>query len=147
MRRMPLAIGAAACLSLLILQLSGAHIHVGTEGYVGMPEISYSHDHHEHDRQHDHDHHRDHRVADAVNEHYAPMTAGPGHDHEDVQDVALVDQTLTAYKIPLVALALVLLFLVLSGARALAVPDIAFPVLSGRHTRWRPPLRAPPRPA
>lgn len=141
MRRTTRAIGAAACLSLLILQLSGAHIHVGTEGYVGVPEISYSHDHHEHGR------HHDHRVADAVNEQSAPMTAGPGHDHEDVQDVALVDQTLTAYKIPLVALALVLLFLVLSRARTPAIPDIAFPVLSGRHTRWRPPLRAPPRPA
>lgn len=37
-------------------------------------------------------------------------------------------------------------FLVVDEPRAIAFvgTDFAYPVLSGRHTRWRPPLRAPP---
>jgi hypothetical protein len=141
MHRMTRAIGAIACLSLLILQLSGAHVHIGAAGYVGAPEASYSHDH----GVHDHDHAP--RFEEAAIDHGADARSAFGDDYEDAQDVSLLDQTLTAFKIPIAVLALVVLFVALQRAHTLASADIVYPVLSGRHTRWRPPLRAPPRPA
>ncbi len=141
MRRITRAIGTAACLSLLLLQLSGAHIHMGAEGYVGAPETSYSHDHG------GHDHHHGHHASDASSDHGPLAILASGNDYRDARDVSLLDQSLTAFKIPMAILALILLFMVLPGARKLASPDIIYPVLSGRHTRWRPPLRAPPQPA
>lgn len=132
------AIGVAACLSLLILQLTGAHGHIGAEGYLGVPEISYSHDHG------GHDHHQGHRAADALAGHGPEATSD---DHEDAQDVSFLDETLPAFKIPMALLALIVLFVVFPRARMLASVDVIYPVLSGRYTRWRPPLRAPPLPA
>jgi hypothetical protein len=38
----------------------------------------------------------------------------------------------------------VLLFIHVPRGRAFASADVVYRVLSGRHTRWRPPLRAPP---
>jgi hypothetical protein len=135
------AIGTVACLSLLIVQLSGAHVHIGPEGFVGAPETSYFHDH----GAHGHDHGR--QVGDASIDHGTDASPISGDDYEDAQDVSLLDQTLTAFKLPIAVLALIVLFVVPPRAHTLATLDVVHRVLSGRYTRWRPPLRAPPLPA
>jgi hypothetical protein len=45
---------------------------------------------------------------------------------------------------PLALLVILILFAVAPVFRMLATADFVFRVLSGRYTRWRPPLRAPP---
>jgi len=141
MRRMTRTIGAIACLSLLTLQLSGAHVHLGPEGYVGVPETSYSHDHGEHD------HHHGHHAADAAIDHAEEASAKPGNDYGDAEDISVLDQTLPAFKIPLAVPPPIALFAFAPRVRSLASPNVAYRVLSGRYTRWRPPPRAPPQPA
>lgn len=141
MRQKTRTIGAIACLSLLTLQLSGAHVHIGPAGYVGVPETSFSHDHGEQD------HHHGTHVADAAIDHAAEVSAESDNDYGDAQDVSLLDQTLPAFKIPLAVPAPIALFAFAPRVRSLASTNVVYRVLSGRYTRWRPPLRAPPQPA
>jgi len=127
----------ASCLCLLILQWSGLHVHASERGYVGGPETAstHSHIHHDHDTRHSQDRQGVSGNPDAR------------HDYGDARDLSLLDLALVAFKLPLAILALIFLFAVFPFIRTLADPEIAYPVLSGRHTRWRPPLRAPPRSA
>lgn len=130
-------IGVAACLSLVMLQLSGLHLHADAHGYIGGPETSYSHTHtHDH---HGADHHDRSDAADGDD-----ASSAPGHDYDDARDVSLLDLALNTFKSTLAILAFVLLLPIAPRVRALACADLAYPILSGRHTRWRPPLRAPP---
>ena len=128
----------ASCLCLLMLQWSGLHVHASETGYVGGPETAYTHSHAHHD-------HLDARHS----EHHETASAnGSGsHDYGDARDVSLVDQALVAFKLPPAILALVFLFAVFPLVRTFAGREVAYPVLSGRYTRWRPPLRAPPQSA
>ena len=124
----PFAVVVSVCL--LMLQLSGAHVHADETGYVGMPEVSYKHTHGHH---HDSDaHHLDDGVETSDG------------DHEDMRDVSLLDGALSAFKMPLALTASAILVAIAPATRELFGTDHVHPVLSGRHTRWRPPLRAPP---
>ena len=130
-------IGVVSCVCFVMLQWSGLHVHANETGYIGGPETTYTHSH---GHRHPHDgHHSDDWRAD-----YA---ARGGHDYGDARDVSLLDKALIAFKLPVAILALVVLFAIFPFVRTLANAEIAYPVLSGRHTRWRPPLRAPPQPA
>ena len=126
MRRTKSAIGATAWLSLLMLQLSGLHAHANEHGYIGVPESANSHTHSQH--LNDSDHNGDYHV----------------HDYEDVRDVSLFELASGTFKLPLAILTLIFLFSFFPRIRTFVRTNLAYPVLSGRHTRWRPPLRAPP---
>lgn len=137
--RNPLAI--AACISLLSLQLGGVHVHADETGFTGAPETPFTHSHTHHD--HDRSHHGSGLAADDGDH----EEVNPAHEYDDATDVSLLDLALSTFKMPLAVLTLFLLFAVFPIRAALTGIDLAYPVLSGRHTRWRPPLRAPPQPA
>jgi len=139
MRRMTKPIAIAGCLCLLTVQFSGLHMHRDAEGYVGVPETAHTH-------RHGHDDYNDAIHFDAAHDDDADHR-DESHDYEGVRDVSFFDLSLSPGKIPLAILAFALLFLALPHTRTLAGRNIVYPVLSGRHTRWRPPLRAPPHPA
>jgi len=134
-------VALASCLCFLVLQWSGLHVHANEAGYIGGPETPFTHRHARHD---DHD---AHHVGDGDHDHGAPASPGADHDYGDARDVSLSDQGFLAAKSPLAILALILVFLfaICPLIRALTSAEIVYPVLSGRYTRWRPPLRAPPR--
>lgn len=127
MRRISKPLAIAACLCLLALQLSGVHTHADDNGFIGSPELSFTHVH----GQHDHDAHHD---------------GGVGHaeDNDHARDVSILDLALGVFKMPMAIFALVLLCAVVTILGRPSIVDIVHPVLSGRYTRWRPPLRAPP---
>lgn len=129
-------IGVAACFSLLMLQLSGPHIHADEHGYIGVPETSYSHSH-----THD-DHGADHHDGGVT--HADEESGASGRDYGDARDVSLLDLALSAFKLTLALLVFAFLFTILPRVRTPVSADFVQPILSGRHTRWRPPLRAPP---
>lgn len=136
-------IGAVSCISFLLLQWSGAHVHANDAGFVGGPETAYPHNH----VHHDHDHDGARQSSDPIGDGAFPESSASGDDYDDARDVSIFDQTHVAFKPPLAILALVFLFAIVPLVRALAGAERAYRVLSGRHTRWRPPLRAPPQPA
>lgn len=141
MRRSRNPLVFAACLSLLSLQLSGVHVHADDGGYIGAPETPFTHSHGLHD-------HGDAYHAGTVDDSgHGDHDTSPSHDYEGAQDVSLLELALGTFKMPIAILALFLLFLVLSRIRSLCASEFVSRVLSGRHTRWRPPLRAPPLPA
>lgn len=141
MRLLVKPIGIAASLSLLVLQLSGLHVHADEHGYIGAPETSYEHSHVHQDHRVLHDQHR----ADLAHaDHAAPDAL---HDHGDARDLSFFDLALSGFKLPLAIIALVVLIVLMPRVRTLASEELVRPILSGRHTRWRPPLRAPPRAA
>lgn len=113
-----------------MLQLSGAHLHADEHGYVGAPEVSYSHTHVHPDAGHVHQH--------------ADGGAHSAHDHDDARDVSLVDPALSSFKLPFALFALFILFALVPQFRIFGMAEFLFPILSGRFARWRPPLRAPP---
>ena len=131
----------AACLGLLFLQLSGVHVHADDSGYIGVPETPFTHSHGHHS--HKDAHHDD--PLDAGHEDHGDI--GQSGDYDAARDVSLLDLALSLFKLPLAILALVLLFALLPGIKAYVSFHFVYRVLSGRHTRWRPPLRAPPQPA
>lgn len=137
MRRVKIAIGASAWLSLFILQLSGLHAHANEHGYVGTPETGYSHTHTPH-----HEHIADHGGTD----HGGTDHGGSHdvHDFEDLRDVSFFELASGKFKISLIFLALIFLFSFHPVARTLTPSFLSYRPLIGRHTRWRPPLRAPP---
>jgi hypothetical protein len=141
MRRLTNPLALAACLSLLSMQLSGVHVHADDSGYVGVPEASFTHSHGHH--VHDNEHHGGNAKVD----HGHRGDSAPAHDYEHAKDVSVPDLALGTFKLPLAIPAPILLFTEFPAIRTLASTDFVFPVLSGRHTRWRPPLRAPPQPS
>ena len=133
MRRAHRIIAIAASVSLLTLQLSGVHAHEDSAGHISLPESSYSHSHSVHGHAHPHPH-----PADKAD-----------HDHEgdpsEEKEISLFETGPGGnFKLPMAAPAFVQLLLVVPHEKALARALVSAPVLSGRHTRWRPPLRAPP---
>jgi len=142
----PIVVAASVCL--LALQWSGLHVHADEAGYIAVPETSSTHHHgHRLGGQHHGGARRGGASADAGDHGDAPA-AGPdrGHEHEyeDARDVALAELALGVATTPVLAPPLVLLFSLQPRVSALASSDVVYPVLSGRYTRWRPPLRAPP---
>jgi hypothetical protein len=138
MRRIIKPVAFVSCLCLLMLQWSGLHVHANETGYIGGPETSSTHSHVHHDH---------HGAQISEDREAAPGDPNTDDDYGDAHDVSLLHQALVAFKLPLAILALILLVGVFPLIGALAGPEIAYRVLSGRHTRWRPPLRAPPRSA
>lgn len=129
MLRLKKPLAVVVSVSLLMLQLSGAHVHASESGYIGAPKVSY---HHTHEHSQDAAHHHD------------DATGNPERDHEDMRDVSLLDPALSTFKMPLALLVILILFAVAPVFRVLATAEFVCRVLSGRYTRWRPPLRAPP---
>lgn len=146
MSRIAKPISVIAGLSFLLLQSGGVHVHADAAGFIGAPETSYAHGP---DRHSLHDEHvsaapsREHPGSD----HPAHGASGSVDDHGDVRDVSLLENALGTYKLPFAIIALVAVFAIFHRTRTPASAEIVYPVLSGRHTRWRPPLRAPPQPA
>jgi hypothetical protein len=155
MRTLSTALMSAACLSLVALQMSGLHMHVNTSGNAGLSEVAHAHGQvlHEHDAG-PHlagfpfvdEHATDSKIA---HHHAVEDTAAHEHDggqnHAGDLDVSIVKfgTGISKLLLDLISLALILLMVVApadSLARSTAVPR-----LIGRHERWRPPLRAPPR--
>jgi hypothetical protein len=141
MRRYSNPLVIAACLSLLFLQLSGIHVHADENGYIGVPETPFSHSHVHHD------HHDGHRTGAANVDHSNHGGPGDSGGFEDARDVSLLNLALSIFKMPLAIFALVVLFALLPSVKEFLSFHFVYRVLSGRHTRWRPPLRAPPQPA
>lgn len=141
MRRMTNPLVFATCLSLLSLQWSGVHVHADDTGILSVPETPYTHRHTDHDRTDAH-HHRAGSAHRDDHGHERPVD-----EYNDARDVPLLGLALGIFDLPLVLLGLVLLWVVIPQVRTLASPIIVYAVLSGRYTRWRPPLRAPPQPA
>lgn len=139
MRYLTRPIGVAACLCLLTLQFSGLHVHIDDEGFVGGPETAATHNH-----GHSHSHSHSDVHIDGPSDGQSHGDPGSGNEYEDARDVSLLDLSPKPGKIELAALLGDALFTVAPLARALQSAEVAYPVLSGRHTRWRPPLRAPP---
>jgi hypothetical protein len=121
-----------------MLQLSGLHTHANEHGYVGAPETAYSHVHTT-----DHGHQPEQSDSDHVHE-LSLGSADHVHDYEDARDLSVFELASGKLKLSLAILAPAFLLCVSSGFPALLNPHFAYRVLSGRHTRWRPPLRAPP---
>lgn len=105
-----------ACLSLLGLQLSGLHMHVGADGFDGTPHGTHSHD----------------QDTD-------------GHDHEGDADVSVVELGAGGSKLILFVVWVGLTLLTVLTPRERVSISSVVPLLAGRTARWRPPLRAPPR--
>ena len=135
--------GLAPCLCLLTLQLSGLHMHVDGHGYVGVPEPAHLHSRSlldRHDVEHSH-------AAGADHSEHADGAHAHDETYEGARDVSLFDLSLSGAKVPWALLAMVFLFVVAPLAGAFSRTDFVCRVPSGRHARWRPPLRAPPIPA
>lgn len=121
---------------MVALQLSGIHMHVDGSGYVGVPEGAHLHSAFVHEH------------GEAGIDHPDPVAVGHPHEHDQefdgAKDVSLFELVSGASKqiLALVWFALVLPLLLWQAARLL--PTFALPVRTGRRTRWRPPLRAPP---
>ena len=163
-------VAVLACISLAALQLSGLHMHVDENGYVGVPEGPHSHSHaaHNHDAAavahdaHDHDaatvahDAHNHDAATVVHDHGGSAVAVHAHEHSGgpadsdyggTQDVSLFDLSAGATKLLLALICLTLFVPLLLQRAGNAFGGPALPVLTGRRSRWRPPLRAPPLPA
>ena len=140
MRRAKTAIGLLSSLSLLALQLSGLHAHADENGFIGTPKTGISHTHsiaHQHDGTHSDS------VTSGDHDHGGPSHV---HDYDDVRDVSLFELLSGDSKQTIAIPALIPKLVNGAHIQTYEVAEIAYPVLSGRHTRWRPPLRAPPQP-
>ena len=117
MNRMAGLLSLIAILSLLGLQLSGLHMHVDDHGYSGAPHGTHVHE-----------------------------GGTDPHDHEHETDVTIVELGTIASKhflfLIAVGLSLVTLFSVSRRLEPIHEPIIS----TWRRVRWRPLLRAPPRP-
>lgn len=123
-----------ACMSLLAVQVSGLHMHVDAHGYAGTPQSTHVHSQDTHS--HGGDKHRDHA---ALHEH-------PHGDrsHDGDKDVSVIELNTGGSKLVILAVwsGLSLLIPLTLGEKLSPLAAVPRPV--GRHTRWRPPLRAPP---
>jgi len=115
MRRVPFPIVAFAGLALLLMQMSGLHLHAGGRG----------------DAVHVHGAHV-HGVEPA------------GHDHRANVDVSVIDFGIAWSKIMPVLLAILPTVLAIVWALHAPWPPPTLLMPSRRRSRWRPPLRAPP---
>jgi hypothetical protein len=128
----------AACFSLIVLQLSGLHMHLNEHGYSGTPQGTHvhgpapQHNHAIHDGAHEH--------GAAAHDH--GQTGHP--DHSGDTDVSVVELGAGVSKLLLIFVCLGLVLLVLSRSSVKPSFNHVVPLPIGRHARWRPPLRAPP---
>jgi hypothetical protein len=125
MSRISSSIAVFACLSLLVLQLSGLHLHADATGQEAGLHGTHLH----HAAPEDHNHHG---IVEA-------------HDHASESDVSLTEQLGTSW-IKLISLLIVSVIAVLFGFRLVTRLRLA-PTQSGKVRyleRWRPPPRAPP---
>lgn len=137
MRRLPSTIILVACLSLLALQLSGLHTHVDADGYVGTPQGT-----------HVHGQGIIHSDGNGTHVDGADIDAhghGGDTDHAGDKDVSIVELSTGASKILLFLVWVGLLLLIVLELRNKISLNFVGPPPTGRHARWRPPLRAPPR--
>jgi len=168
-------IGLTACLSLLSLQFSGLHMHADAAGFVGGLEPVHVHGLGRHEQldhdpiAHDHNRHATAQSSERDREHHAVDAAGrlntsdhshthdgapaqssgvptTGEDYAGARDVPLLAPAIDV-SAGLSALTPAAGFALIDEPRLVTFlgTDFAYPVLSGRYTRWRPPLRAPPR--
>ena len=144
MSRLSTSITFVATLSLLALQLSGVHMHVDENGYVGVPEVAHSHSQgvHHHD-----DVNSTVRTSSRADEHPPVHSSDHPHDHDydGSKDVSLVELSGGASKMALALIGLAFMLPILLQQCGGFIPNLLLPVQSGRRARWRPPLRAPPR--
>jgi len=125
MFKIPSSIAIFACLSLLVLQLSGLHLHVDAAGEDAGTHVAHVH----YNAPKDYGHHG--VVED--------------HDHSAETDVSLTEQ-LNASWTKLIPLLIVVVIAVLLG-QGLHTRIRWTPTQSGivQHVKhWRPPLRGPP---
>jgi len=125
---------ALACVSLLAVQLTGLHMHVNAHGYVGTPQRTHVHSVGPHN-------HGD--VARVDDETIHSHERDPTHDGD--KDVSINEHSSATSKLVILSawLSLDLLMPVTPGEKITPYTVVPRPV--GRHTRWRPPLRGPPR--
>ena len=126
----------AACLSLVAVQFSGLHMHVGSQGYAGPPEGTHVHGqpaHHHGDVVHQHE-------SVVPGDHAHPV----GEDHTGDLDVSIVKFGTVVSKLLLYVMALGLLLLMVLRLTDTIARRNSAPRPMARHERWRPPLRAPP---
>jgi hypothetical protein len=117
MNRMAGLLALIAVLSLLGLQLSGLHMHVDDHGYSGAPHGTHVHE----------------------------GSTDP-HDHEHETDVTIVELGTIASKHFLFLIAVSFSLMTLFSVSRRLAPIHEPPIVAGRRVRWRPLLRAPPRP-
>jgi hypothetical protein len=132
----------AACLSLLGVQVSGLHVHIGAEGFDASPHTRHIHGARpspaaDTDLEHGlHSHgaeHHEHPVRDAADD-----------DHAGDRDV-YVDLGAGTSKLLILFLWIALGLLVLLPPMAQSIrPSDIVQRPKQRYERWRPPLRAPP---
>ncbi|MCZ6585911.1 MAG: hypothetical protein O6930_07835 [Gammaproteobacteria bacterium] len=137
MRRTPSSIILIACLSLLALQLSGLHTHIDAYGYVGTPQGTHVHGPgiiHS-------DGKRTHLDGTGIDGHEQSGET----DYAGDKDVSIVKLNTGATKLLMLVvwIGLTLLIVIRQGDKIST--NFAVPPPTGRHVRWRPPLRAPPR--
>jgi len=114
--------------------LSGLHMHVDSHGYAGAPQTAHLHN------QSSHSHGKRKHLDGGDNRHEHPGD----QDHDGDKDISVVELSTGASKLLVFLVWFGLgLFVVLRLATTIT-PRSAVPKLIGRHTHWRPPLRAPP---
>lgn len=130
-----------ACLSLLVFQLSGLHmhvhrhVHVDAEGYRGTLQ-----------------HIHVHRVDVPGNAALNGQAADLDHDHagsplpEGERDISIVKLSSSAVKVLIYFVGLCLSLLIISKRPGRIAVPAEIPLRKTRRVRWRPPLRAPPLP-
>ncbi len=134
MRHLSYPIMLAAGLSLVALQVSGLHLHINADGYAGVPQGTHVHG------QGVDTHGTDTHLAGADDRHEHTGD----QDHEGDKDMSVVELSAGASKMLVFLVWFGLgLFTVLRPADRIS-PNAAVPRPIVRHTRWRPPLRAPP---
>jgi len=115
MRLVPLSIIAFACVAMLLMQISGLHLHAGDHSNDASLHGAHVHD-----------------------------IAPDGHDHTADVDVSLIDFGIVWSKIMPVLMAILPTALAIVWVlHTLWPPPIPLIPLR-RRSRWRPPLRAPP---
>ena len=127
MYRSPASVILLACLSLLALQLSGLHMHVDADGYVGTPQGTHVHG-------------TDTHLVGADDRH--EHTGGQDHDGDKDMSVVELNTGVSKLLVFLVWLGLGLFTVLRPATQILPIAAVPRPVV--RNTRWRPPLRAPP---
>jgi hypothetical protein len=123
-----------ACLGLTATQMSGLHMHVDADGYVGVPEGTHVH----RTAVHPHDGAPVDHAHELAHDH-------PGDpDHEGDRDVSVIELGAGASKLLIFFAWLGLGLVIVSRAGSkIRIPAVVPPPKT-RRDRWRPPLRAPP---
>jgi hypothetical protein len=125
MRGVSKPIAAVACLYLLIIQVSGLHLHVDEDGHDAGIHAAHLHQ--------------------VVSEDHVYHQHGDLHDHSAEVDVSLLEQLSASWSklIPLLIACVISVYLGLRLQQSLQTPSRQLGKIRHRE-HWRPPLRAPP---